>query len=405
MKIKFCIILTILMLSYGIYTYAFNPLDYVVDVYTDEEGTAWTIYDMSLIPSSEFLPEVPQNNNLANFRLNRSVASNITLFNTITGGLDVSVNFLYSNIYNEKILNLGQSLTIESKIKNTSGTGKTLLLYVATYDNNDILQSITVQQTLNVTTSTALQTFSTDYTLLTSIPSTSHVKTFIWDSVTLQPFADSVKLKNIQEDYYSDEVTRANLIDYNKVINGKINLASDVDYIKFIPSVSSDFVVNSTSTQTINLALYDSNNLLLGQNNNGRIAYNLIKDNTYYLRISGNTICDYSLNIAPINSVYLDVEKYATISTGNDCHIYKFTPSEISTYIFTSVGNTEVKGTLYDSNFNELQTNSTSDGTVSFRISKNLTAGNYYIAISPKAPNVSGRYSLYVEKPLTVIVN
>ena len=414
MKNKFYFILAILLSSCGFYAFAMNTIDYVSAVFTTDEGVAVTIYDMSLIPADELVSDEQENSVINRFNFNRNLttysADNTLLSNSITNGLDVSVNFLYSNIYHERILKFGQTLTIEAKIINTSGANRTVTLYAALYNGNDILQSLASPQSLNIANTTEIQTLSMDYELPASNTDNYYLKTFIWDSLTMQPFANSVKLRDVYEDYYESTSSSANLIDYTKTVFGTRNSWNDTDYIRFIPDITSDFVFKVTCDYSIDVSLQLSNGAFRVMNdfNPKYFSYGLDKDDVYYLRVLGSALCDYSLDIFPVSSVYLNTGKTSAIavSASDDCHIYKFTPTASGTYIFTSVGNTEVTATLYDGNFTLLQTDSTRDGAVSFRLSRSLQANKkYFIAVSPKTANSTGEYSLHVETPLTVTIN
>ena len=410
MKNKVIIISITILLICTISVVAYNPIDYAT-VYTNENDVWHTVYDMSLIPFDAVFSESPENNISNRFNLNRSStiepANTIEPFSEISVNLDISINFLYSNIYHEKVLKFGEILTVEAGLRNRTGKTMPTTLYVALYNGNDILQSISVSQPVNILNSNVIQTILADIDLPQTNNDNYYIKAFVWDSVTLKPLIESVKVGSTQADYYPSQFAKSNFVDYDKVISGKIDFSGDTDYIKFIPKVTGDYVIAIDSPQTLNLTLNNSYNLYVAQNttDNEIIAY-LGEGIIYHFYVTGNSACDYNISIFPANPIYLNEAKTGTISASTDLHMYRFRPTTNATHIITSVGNTEVKAVLYDANFNVLETNSTRDGAVSFRVSEEMQLGkSYYVAISPKMPNSTGTYNLYIETPLTVTIN
>jgi hypothetical protein len=100
----------------------------------------------------------------------------------------------------------------------------------------------------------------------------------------------------------------------------------------------------------------------------------------------------------------LNTAKSGNITSANNFYRYSFTATTAGTYIFTSVGTTEIKGIMYNASITSPTIAYTRDNEVSFRISKTMTAGETcYLVVTPKTSGVTGSYTLYVEVPMDVV--
>ena len=284
MKNKIIFFLSIFLLIYTVSVLAFNPLDYVTDVYADKNDRYWTIYDISSIPSHglvSFLQEETKINQLGISRSLMGIKTNITnLFNVVTPKLDISINFLYSDVYNERILKFGQTLTVETKILNTTGASRTVALYTALYNGNDILQYVTAPQPITVSDSKAVQTFFADLVLPISDTDDFYIKTFVWDSETMKPLANSIKLNGMQKDYYSENFDDSSLIQSDRAITGTVNWDDDIDCFKFIAPFNNAVVFEQT--KGVHITLYDEDENELPP------STTLIEGDSYYLMVIGS---------------------------------------------------------------------------------------------------------------------
>ena len=299
----------------------FDPLDCLVSVEYDEEtDTHKTIYDVSLIPA-EALEAF--NDNAANRKNSiNSVMRSIEPFNfpiqlaqSLVSNWDISINFLYSNVYSEKVLNSGQTVTIEASAANATTSQKSLTLYVAEYQNNVLTSIRTAPKNIYNWGLNDYQTASINLTLPSSNLQGYSLKAFVWDSSTMKPYVESATLTSTATDYYPNTVDDAVYISDTRTLNGKINSASDVDWFKIIPSsgTGSYFIQTTGSTDTKGV-LYDTDKTTIVsestghpssstvRNNNFKIGATLEQGKVYYLKVSSEnqSTGDYTLSMSKI---------------------------------------------------------------------------------------------------------
>ncbi len=211
--------------------------------------------------------------------------------------LSSDIKIMYNNEYYEGAFITNGSLDTEISIGN-SGTAKSLICYLAEYDQNGKLVDLTSNSTISVPSGGNI---TAHLTKTFSNPNTAYAKIFLWEQNSIKPITKCISLQSQQTDYYADSFVQAKKYDISKVINGRINSGSDVDYISFTPTNSGKYVISANSDVNVTGGLYDEQNKLIssGISDNGGyyIVANLSANNTYYLQTSGNIVGDYRIKI------------------------------------------------------------------------------------------------------------
>jgi len=310
--------LVIMINVYFLVEAEFDPLDYLVSVVYDEEtDTHITTYDMSLIPAEAFNGNTTNSKNSINSVMRSIEPFNfpIQLAQSLVSNWDVSINFLYNNVYSEKVLNSGQTVTIEASAANATTSQKNLTLYVAEYQNGVLTAVRTAPKNIYNWGLNDYQNSSINLTLPSTNLQGYSLKAFVWDSATMKPYVESATLTSTATDYYPNTVDDAVYISDMRTLNGKINSASDVDWFKIIPSsgIGSYFIQTTGSTNTKG-ALYDTDKTTIVsestghpssntvRNNNFKIGATLEQGKVYYLKVSSEnqSTGDYTLSMSKI---------------------------------------------------------------------------------------------------------
>lgn len=230
-------------------------------------------------------------------------------------------------------------------------------------------------------------------------------------------------------DIYGNDLENAHQIDDNVTINSKLDYDYDEDCFVFTTSKTATYQIFTESSMDMYGYLYNASKTQIAYNDDGtdfegnptmdfRLEVNLVAGNTYYLKIGNNAgeAGGYLLYLFPddfpgvlmsarvenhINTFHVA----GNISHRKDVDVFAFTPPSVGTYIMTSVGDTEVTGIVYDTSKQELLTEQTRDGAVSFRITtaQLQTGQKYYIVIHPKTLTSTGDYDLCIETPFQLI--
>ena len=225
------------------------------------------------------------------------------------------VNLMYDGAYSEKVIIRNKELTVPVKITNNGSTDKNVVCYIAEYDENGVLRNTIAGSTVTVAKNKSV---ATQVTKVFS-QNTKTVKIFVWDSETLQPITGAISLDETEQDYYANTEAEAHEYDISYQIKGKINTASDVDYIKFVPKTTGEYTFNCISTTNAVTALYGSNQNTL-KSAASSYKYSLTAEETYYLKTTGN-VGDYVLSVqynVPGEADGFDVYKFDV-----DTNIYK----------------------------------------------------------------------------------
>ena len=241
--------------------------------------------------------------------------SNGTALASQINSIQCDVNLMYDGTYSEKLIIRNKQLTVPVEITNNGSTDKNIVCYIAEYDENGVLRNTISGSTVTVE---AGKSIATQVTKVFS-SETKSVKIFVWDSESLQPITGAIILDENESDYYANSAIEAQEYDVDYQIKGKINTASDVDYIKFVPKTSGEYTFNCVSATNAVTTLYNSNQGTL-KSASSSYKYSLTEKQTYYLKVTGN-IGEYVLSVqynVPSEADSFDVYKFDV-----DTNIYK----------------------------------------------------------------------------------
>lgn len=157
---------------------------------------------------------------------------------------------------------------------------------------------------------------------------------------------DSIKYTiEIKSDDYGNDFNSDYAIQEGTNIQGIINYSGDVDFFKFVPSVTGTYKICSTDSTDIHGYLYNSEKQLLSENSgssgeNFCINYSLIAGQTYYLKVN------YDSNTA-IGKYVIKIQRVS----GNSELEYEY-DSSMNRIIYVKINGQRVVHFIYDSNGN-----------------------------------------------------
>lgn len=248
-----------------------------------------------IIPTSTEYPAITMSSTSTNENIGASALEGFD------SDLNTEISIIYNNEYYEALLMPNNALNVFITISN-SGAARELVCYLAEYDSTGRLLELTADNTISVP---AGETIAVNLTKTFSNSNTAAANVFLWEENNLKPITSNILLKPQQTDYYADTYTSAQNYDISKKINGKIDNASDIDYIKFIPTVSGKYAVHAVSAADVSGGLYDSQNNLIvsGASLNGGYYFGaeLVGGNTYYLKTNGSTAGEYDITITKMD--------------------------------------------------------------------------------------------------------
>lgn len=222
-------------------------------------------------------------------------------FENLDSSLNVDVNIIYNNEFYEGALLQNNTLNVFITVSN-SGLARNLVCYLAEYDSEGKLLNLTANNNIPVP---ANESVTANLTKTFTNSDVASAKIFLWENGNLKPITSNIVLQSQPTDYYADVYTSAQSYDISKIINGKINTSSDVDYIKFEPVESGKYVVHTNSTANVSGGLYDSQNNLIvsgvALNGGYYCGAELISGNTYYLKTNGTTVGEYDITITKMS--------------------------------------------------------------------------------------------------------
>lgn len=106
-----------------------------------------------------------------------------------------------------------------------------------------------------------------------------------------EPLFEEVKLSSVRRDLFGDTLDDAAAVDFGKLVKGRINDAGDVDFIKFIPERTAEYLIGVTSNQPVNETLFGPDQAKLADGIHAGadsfIKARLESGNSYYLKIDG----------------------------------------------------------------------------------------------------------------------
>ena len=178
-----------------------------------------------IIPMASESSSIPLSMTSANEIVNTYALENLD------SSLNTDINIIYNNEYYEGTLIQNNTLNVYVAVSN-SGTARNLVCYLAEYNSEGELLSLTANNNIPVPANGSV---TANLTKTFSNSDVASAKIFLWENGNLKPITSNIVLQSQSTDYYSDVYTTAQSYDISKTINGKINTASDIDYIKFVP--------------------------------------------------------------------------------------------------------------------------------------------------------------------------
>lgn len=336
---------------------------------------------------------------------------------SIVGGVTVDTRIRQNDVYREYLVR-GQTLTVHTDIVNTSGAPINPMLMIAKYNNGRFIGVETITTTAIPSNGVVRRITAPDYVIPSS--SVDEIRVIIVDEVTMRPYANVAVLRSSPGvDIFGNTPATAQQIDITRSVSGRINGAGDRDYFRFTVPETGEYIIAIHSQQTVAGRLYNSYRNLLHQNTvvASRGTTYLIGSFTAgsmnYIGILGSANATYTINIFRptyrTTNLILDTRRNGTITSSTPYVRYTFVAPTAGTYVFTSVGNTEVRGILHSRTVPTVAPviNDTRQALdVSFRLQRTMAAGETVSLIITPKPNVPlGQYSLFVERQLTVTVN
>ncbi len=234
----------------------------------------------------------------------------------IQNSLSTDITILYNNAYYESNFLQDDTLTASITVSN-SGVSRDLTCYLAEYNLQGKLIELTPNNAISVPTN---ETITANITKKFTNTNTAFAKILLWDNSNLKPITNEIVLQPIPIDYYADIPENAQHYDITKVINGRINSVNDIDYIKFIPTTSDTYIIHCLDG-TVNCTLYDNTNTLISngivENNRFYIKGDFTANETYYIKISSDTVGNYSLMANPCPEMQLKLYNTSISLFGN----------------------------------------------------------------------------------------
>lgn len=301
-------------------------------------------------------------------------ANPVTLFPE--NNIDISINFLYDDVYSEKKPQSAQTITAEVNARSTKWWPQTINLYLALYDENDKLISISSADG-SITSDGNYQFLSVTMSLSDNMPEEYKIKSFVWDTQSMRPYLES-EIMSCTDDYYADNISNAKLINTSKTVKGRIDTDNDLDFIKFIPSSNQDYLIQILGNGQVTGTLYNADGDIITTIDNfpkqtiGALTeQSLIKGQTYYLGLRGIAESDYTLTVVPNNK-----SNDSITVTGNgiiaEGQAISDTVQAFTAELISSVGTV-----VYSQEFN-----SDINGAYNLEIPTNVVDGEYYFIIS-----------------------
>ena len=221
-------------------------------------------------------------------------------------------------------------------------------------------------------------------------------------------------------DDHGDSRSSATRVSLPSTTAGRIETGSDEDYFRFEVSSRGTVQLETTGGTDTTGTLYDSAGTRLAYNddsgtgNNFRISRTL-SAGTYYVAVGSyrTRTGAYTLSItggggggggggddhgdsrSSATRVSVPSTTAGRIETGSDEDYFRFEVSSRGSVQLETTGGTDTTGTLYDSAGTRLAYNDDSGTGSNFRISTNLSAGTYYVAVGSYRTR-TGAYTLSI---------
>ena len=214
---------------------------------------------------------------------------------------------------------------------------------------------------------------------------------------------------------HGNSIYTATNIELNSSISGQFETTTDNDYFRFSLTTTQTVTINSTSLLYIYGYILNSSgrrityNLNRATDRNCRI-YKELPAGTYYISIRSGEIGSYGLSIvssAPIPDDHGDLISTATnlqlnssttgrIEIVGDSDYFRFSVATTQLLTINSIGSLDTFGYLINSSGRVIASNENGGLGDNFRISKELSAGTYYIIVRGYTSAMTGFYGLSI---------
>ncbi|MBQ7985789.1 MAG: hypothetical protein IJ304_00805 [Clostridia bacterium] len=238
--------------------------------------------------------------------------------------IEISVNFMYDDVYTEKALNRGKTIQAQVSARSTGLWTQAMSVYVALYDENNKLISV-ANTNSNIASDGNYQFIDVDLPLEQDLAEGYTIRTFVWESQTMKPYLAHETIVST-DDYHADSIQNARYVDMSKLINGVINTDTDKDCVKFIPGTTQNYFIQSFGGEQLEISLYSSDGTKITTNNSYTenigtiIEQNLTEGELYYIEISGSTQSEYTIAITP-NMIVGIIDCSFDVTQGDFCTI------------------------------------------------------------------------------------
>ncbi|MCB4782009.1 MAG: PPC domain-containing protein, partial [Sulfurovum sp.] len=214
-----------------------------------------------------------------------------------------------------------------------------------------------------------------------------------------------------------DTISTAIPINPNSTTQGNIEVANDKDFFKIhIPSRGT-LVVETTGVTDTYGSLLDANGHEVASNDNAggfgqnfKISKLITVAGTYYVRVKHHSTArtgsyvlvshfvpdDHTNSRSTATPINPNSTTLGSIEIAGDHDYFKIHIPSRGTLVVETTGLTDTYGSLLDANGHEVASNDNAGGLDhNFRISRNITAGTYYIKVKHHSPALTGGdYSL-----------
>ena len=258
--------------------------------------------------------------------------------------IDVDVTLSCNGVYCENVLKQGSDVKVDVSITNNRSSSIPLnyFFYVLKkvpslltfYDSCEL--TIEPGETREFSNTCALSQFDlSQYNSKISILG-------MGGGIDMQPAIPVIILSNDKQDFFGNDNDKATNVGIGRQIVGDINFLNDIDCIKFVPNETGYYVIQSYGNTNIKGALYNNNILIEesydinSQNINFIIEKELIRGQTYYLKLSGeNDTGEYGISINKANDI-ISIPENGTINVNMEyagqVMWFKLTPTQSGIY-------------------------------------------------------------------------
>lgn len=201
------------------------------------------------------------------------------------GDTEAEVSLLCGGTYYEQEIVYGQPMTVRAAVRNSADRVKNIILYTALCDAKGIVTGLRQA-------AAAVQPGQSEVlTAGMTAQNGESIRVMVWDQDTQEPLFEEVKLSSVRRDLFGDTLDDAAAVDFGKLVKGRINDAGDVDFIKFIPERTAEYLIGVTSNQPVNETLFGPDQAKLADGIHAGadsfIKARLESGNSYYLKIDG----------------------------------------------------------------------------------------------------------------------